>query len=221
MTLHHLAFAGMCLAWACSCAAGDEEEPLYLYEVLLETGRRLDCRFTVERIIETPERKSALNAAAEVAKAVNEAADVPALVASLTRTLQGVRVVRDQGCPSVIHLIEAPLEDAPGYALRDTVSLSFDGTPGGLVQRLTKSVPTLRHPRMTFLPAPFEDYETKISVAADKRTVRAVLTDAVPLKGYNRIVWIAETELRGERPETWVRFLGPVETKPDEAEPAE
>jgi hypothetical protein len=170
-------------------------------------GGDLDCHLTVERVTYDPERPSPFYTTYNVDEAPLKT--VPELIAKLRKTLKGVVVVQDKNNPKIVHLIDNQLLDKPGYPITQKASIIFKGVLADLSAELGKSVQGLGSRTGGFNLDAFDDHVTEVSVNVKDQPVRQILTEAVPLKNYNRVLWFAETSKKDGQWKTQVQFAGP------------
>ena len=179
-----------------------------LQEFLTNVGVRLDCYFTIETFSKSPLKIASLNIAD-----VNIKPDVTTrdlLIAKLRKELPGTMIVHKEDRPAIIHIIAEPLHRMEGYSLNRVCDVVFTGTPRGLVEKLGTLLDGLG-PRTSggFSGVTIDDAATPISVRAQNRPVREVLTDCIPLSAYYRLLWIADTTLAAGHPRTTVTYRCP------------
>lgn len=179
------------------------------YEYYLgDMGDKLNCYFTIERD-DTDTVESAFDEATVVQEDVDT---LDGLVAKLNRELTGITASRDPSIPSVIHLVENRLK-VDGYVMERRVSLNYTGTPYGLLVQLRDQFGGIG-PRASGVGFYIQDPLTPVTANVQDVTVRQVLTGAVPLPGYNRIVWEASTRIdENNQSFTDVFFWGPIENE--------
>ena len=182
---------------------GEELFDHYLYR----TADRLDCYYTIER---EADRRRFLSAFFYLHAPTTDAASIDEWVRQLN-ALKGIEAVRDAQRPQVVHLIETSLLEEKSYPLQQRVGGSFSGVLMDLpdaLGRLTPGVVSLRGGPIGGLGIS-GDYDTKAEIQFEDQTVRRVLTDAVPLEGYFRMLWDAETRRDADgKPATQVKFYG-------------
>jgi hypothetical protein len=180
-----------------------------LRNYLQRAGMRADCYFTLERDQRRINRASPFDGI----HVEDDAGDVNAdkLIARLQTLLPFAVVERNKSNPVVINIIESSLSNARANVMDETIDVKYTGTPSGLVEVVGKQLDgRLGRRRGGDLSRAFEDGITHVDVNAKRQTLRNVLTDYVPLTGYSRIVWEADTldpEIEGKT-ETWVQYYG-------------
>lgn len=201
---------------------GDHEERIEWY--LYRTAERLDCYFTIEKaaiMTETiaPNRMRTTYSWFDL---LHVPADEPESIDEWVRQLNGLRgikAVRNAERQRVVHLIEKSLISGEGYPLHGEknpldrrVTGSFTGVLVDLPDRLGKLAPGVVSRRGGALRSVMflGDYATKVDVTFKDQPVRDVLTDAVPLEGYTRMIWEAETNRwENDQLKTRIKFYGP------------
>lgn len=125
--------------------------------------------------------------------------------------LSGYSFQIDQKHPNVIHAISSELVGMEGYALDQEIAFEFAGTLGSnMILSLRKQVGNIEAsgPSSSLNGSPPGDDWTPIAVNFDKRKVRQILTDAVPLKCYETSLWGAVTQMKEGRPTTTLQYYG-------------
>jgi hypothetical protein len=213
-------------------------------------AKRLDFYFTIE---EGPRRFYSPGIADSSATTLPvDVASIDDLVARLNEALDGVKVFRSETLPNVVHLVSKKLLDEAGatekaaekegaaeeYSLDRRVSFDrFEGRLNLLPSRVGDAAGGGLTAWSVGVPPDYVggDSETKIAVSATDRTVRDVLTAAVPgvakmpLEGvladvlppdedfpeapappaiYDRLLWTAQ-QRASDSPLVQVRYSGP------------
>jgi hypothetical protein len=184
-----------------------DETLVGLVDFVIEAGATLNCRFTFEEIASTKSRTSALEGAEVTPANVQSVAE---LVSKLKNDLEEVHVeaVTWNGQFTLIRLIETSLVKKAGYALDLPVTMEFQGTLHNLIAALNKQLPAIGPVTMGGIPMDIEDYTTQTSIAVKRQPVRDVLTNAVPLRNYGPLLWVAKTRDQDGSAKTEVRFCG-------------
>lgn len=188
-------------------------------------AQKLDCYLTIEKLTTwsegpgVPLRWSSLNAKClPRAFADRPPKDIDEFMELLRRELEGVRVVRDADHPKVIHLVDEPLLKIDGYFMAEKVDLDYSGTLGGMLTALETQHPCLglktkvrrAMDTKTEVVEVVGDKVTPVRVAVKDKAVRSLLTESVPLEGYQRLLWQSETALGEGKYSSWVRYSGPI-----------
>jgi hypothetical protein len=174
---------------------------------LAELGALFDCWFTIERHTEVERRASALRSAdLTLDPAVRDAG---ALARALAQNLRGVCVLVDSNNARVIHLIADTLVGKRGYALAQTASVDFAGVLADLPTAIGESVEGIGTRKGGFNHHAYNDHVTQVELHAVQKEVRSILTDAVPLDKYSRVLWVAEAREANGKLETSVQYTGP------------
>jgi len=197
-----------------------EPEKVFLEDYLHHVAALMNCYFTVERLQPTKlqERYSAFDTQADMAP--RKFASIDDLVKDLNARLVGITATRCKEHPAVIHLIEDELRKLDNYGLERKVSVRFQGNLHAFTLRLGELFPWLWWKNRIFLrPKPILDTTTEIAVDARDQPVREVLTAAVPLAGYRRIIWAAYTVKRDGNWFSAIQFNGR-KSPPEDAEEA-
>jgi hypothetical protein len=173
---------------------------------LMQMGDKLDCHYTIERVADTSVFTSPLTTNAEIE--FEDVVSIEDLVTKLASDFPTVTVERDSVNPSIIHLIETSLRTDANYVIDQSVTITFAGTLQDLVEHLESEVGRLGGVRQGVLPAFVGDYVTTTTVDVADTSIRRLLTDAVPLEGYSRVIWVATTSFDEAEPYTETLFWG-------------
>ena len=180
----------------------------YLYEV----GARLGCHFTLEIYREGGPRAGAKSRSYPDGtgwiKNDREIKSIRGLVAKLKEDMSKCVVIQDREHPTIIHLVDAALAKKAGYVLDRRVTIKYDGLIAGLPEAIGKQIDGIDAARGGSNMEQGGDWFTRISVQAQSAKIRDLLTRSVPLKDYNVILWIADTDVADGQLRTTVRFLG-------------
>ena len=201
-------FAGSGVAQSRPAATAPETRGLAAF--LFEIAQRYDIYFTLE----TKQPSEGTQSAVELVRfSSDDAAKISSAddaINALRAKLEGAEVVRDEWNPAVIRIVEKAVAGLPGYAIEQRVTINFRGTLDGVVDRLQKELEgSIRLPSVFILPAAsMGDPFTSAEIAATGLEIRQVLTDYVPLSAYNRILWKAETYIKGGKPTSVVTYSG-------------
>lgn len=117
---------------------------------------------------------------------------IDALVTYLNDELEGVKAIRSTKIPQVVHLIAEDLL-VEGYAMDRNVAIQnfsgkLDSLPAHIGTLLDGKVGGTGGGGIPPRP-PYGDFTTEIEIANQNGSVRDVLTKAVPLQGYSRLIW--------------------------------
>ena len=181
--------------------------PLYLEEV----GDRLNCFFTIEENHNRPLPWS------ERLIDPTDGGTIDAVVAKLNKEAGRFKAVRDEANPSVIHLTNVSLTEAGLNVLDRKVTLAYEGTIEGLLDRLNQINPAIgkwRNPAPEFEAGSVrvlmdQILATRVKVDARDLPIRQLLTSAVSLPGNNRVIWSSGTTLKEGNLYTAISFSGP------------
>lgn len=196
-----------------SCAHADEPgaPPMSLGQYLWKMGDQLDCYFTIEdRPIPGTQAFPWISGIKDFEPDLN-IATIDALVAKLDQELEGVQVVRSTKHPSVVHLTAEDLLQQ-GYVMDQQVTTQYAGLLGELPNHLgtllngeikTREWGSIQKARAGL----FDDRTTEAVVDVQNEEVRDVLTGAVPLEGYSRVLW-ASGRYDPTEPTVYVRYTG-------------
>lgn len=204
----------------CATAGGTPvaKPAISLEDYLLRTGKRLNCHFTIEAFW----KDSWANERRErvlfflFPNPIRETPDtVDALASALEKGLPDVKVVRNLKHPNVIHLVDQALIGREDYVMDKKVDLEFSGPLSRLSVELNRQYLRVGPPSVSFIePGSFDDSVTDVSFRASGETVRDILTNRVPLKGYSPIVWRAITYDRNGAPATSIQYYGAYSGRP-------
>jgi hypothetical protein len=186
------------------------EEPLCFQEknaVFLRLAIKLDCYFTIEEqdddyFRSTPKNRIYSRCFSSLAAQHH---DLDAFLVELNRNLKGAKAMRQGPSSRIVHIIEDSLLRDSRHPLNSNRSLDYQGSPSGMLDELEKSVRLSRAKIGSFgLGIVNADVDTRISVKANNKGLRSILTDYLPLSEYNRLLWVAMA--RSDFSETWVRY---------------
>jgi hypothetical protein len=180
-------------------------------EYLLKIGEKLNCYYTIERLADTKEKDSPLSLTEIVD---DDVATIDALVTKLNRELPGVTAARDETNRSVIRLTEDALLKVDGYDLGRKITWKYQGDPYHMLVELNKLVPTVGRPKMFAFPGIGLDVTTPVKVDVQDQPIRQVLTFALPLEGYNRILWVARMSNLQNQLYTDISYFGLKQLEP-------
>ena len=192
----------------CSSPSQADEPPIqveldaYLYDV----GQKLDCYFTLE--MATVNSRNALWSRV-VARPV-PANSIQELVQNLHTIFPDVDIEWDKENPVIVHLADKSLKSIKHYVLNESNELHQVLTLGMLPGQLNRST------RAEFSIISGYDSErilvsdtrTMISVAADNKPIREILSDYLPLSQYRRILWETTTATSNNKVKTEILYHG-------------
>jgi hypothetical protein len=179
-----------------------------LENLLQDLGRKYDCYFTLE---EGWEEGSAMNAfSTSRVRLAGETTSLKQALDDVAKQVPNLRFEMAQRDRPIIHAIDKRLDKQSRYALGMTVpSYEFSGTTGELIADLAKrGIPIAPQTVFAVGRTIATDLSTRMTIKASGLTVRRLLSDFLPLKGYSRVIWTAATKL-GSGAETVVNFKGP------------
>ena len=196
--------------------ADEEPEKVALQSYLFDVGDRLDCYFTIEKVL--LQEKEVLQPVDAFGPLSNldiierkKPENTDELIKMLRSQLKGVTVVRNREQKQVIHLIEERVQKIDNYVMNRKVTLKYKGPIGELKGPLSKLEPRIGVPIMFPIVANIifsGDYDTPSEIDVKDCQIRDLLTKAVPIKGYMRIIWEATTEKRDKDWRTEYMFWG-------------
>jgi hypothetical protein len=184
-----------CLSWLgrVDPAAGQDLPPAErcsLGEMLYRTGIQFDCYFTVEAAT-VPDRLE--NLLDRDLGAPPEPEDLDDVIDFLARNQKDLQVLVDERNRKVIHVIQRGCIGLKDYPLEKTLTdFTFEGRVGDLLDLLRNEVKGLEKQTFFAVPGLGPDCTTRVSVRAFKGPVRSLLSDALPLSQYRRVLWDSE-----------------------------
>lgn len=187
--------------------AQDDQRMVSVADYLSEVGDRCSCHFTLEYLEGTKERPSPFQAAVP-ALADADAPTIDLLISFLQERLVGFDVFANEHRPNVFHVIESTLAGDSDYALTRKVSLRYSGVLAGLPAAIGRHVPEIRGRTGGGNLDFFDDTQTQATIEVTEVSVRDILTMAVPLDDYSRVLWTAATRKRAREVRTVLQFSG-------------
>ena len=199
---------------AANAAIADEyrSDKTQFTDYLFAAGEKLDCYFTLETWGLWTDRPSSFK---DVKIREEKLASIDALVAKLKHEIPGISVTRDPVNSRILHLTDGRLLKESDYVLEKQASIDFTGPLEDLPNALGKDI-WWAVGRSVPSGADFQnDIVSMVKVHFERQGIRQILTDAVPLRKYGRILWIAHTSRRISDGElmTGVTYIGPKLTK--------
>ncbi len=182
-----------------------------LFDYLASVSPRLNFYYTVE----VSESLTGSNAFFGLDVADNQKITTTReLAADLNKELPDMVVFQDRYNPNVIHFVTVLLKNDPGYPLNRVANMAYRGKLTQLPDELGKQLHTELYTQRVFA-TPFVsfDYRTRIDFTAKDEQVRSILSNHVPLVGYDRFMWLAETYVTGGKTVTTVDYKGIVKKK--------
>ena len=167
-------------------------------------GRKCDLHFTIEQVANADEPVGAsveLDAVADFSSAAD-------FIKKMAPRLDWLSFTQDEKHNRVIHVIDRRLLAVKNYALEKIVDVEFAGVPADLGWYLKRQVPRFEPKRSGDPRQMFDDHFTEVAFAAKARSIRRVLTDAVPQGCYKPLLWRTETDITENGPMTVVQFYG-------------
>ncbi len=186
------------------------EEEVSFWDSLHEHGQRLDCFFTFEYF---STRKGPIKGLAAISRTTPfKMNSVEELADFLRKSLNEVDVVVRKSQPPVIHLKDARLVKASDYPLDQKVTLSYQGSLADLGASIHQHQATFNTAQWYAFNDLTNDDKTIVKLTEITGTVRDLLTDAVPLKGYSRFLWRTRTtKSKDGQWDSQVQYYGPQE----------
>jgi hypothetical protein len=190
--------------------ADDEVEKIYFEYYVANCGEKFDCYFTIERRLPVDQSKPPPAFHRQYRADWRGVENLDAALARLAKEFDDVEILRCASNPKVIHLIQRGLRNTPDCVLDRKADIDYSGGLHGLLDALAaKYGIALRERAIATNDGIDLNTQTKISIRG--KTIREILTEAVPLKGYYQVIWEANTYLKDGKPETGVGFTGPLE----------
>lgn len=178
------------------------DSPLPLIDYLAQTGKEHDCFFTVEYALsEKDDPQNTIMGHWVRPSPSKDCQQALAQLASISNFSYSVEAAN----PRLIHIIDSRLLTQKTYALEAVIPrINYEGKLSDLPAAISKKGIPVSSPLVTFT-GETADYDTTVRIAGEGLSVRAALSDFIPLdKRTVRILWTATTRL-GERI-TYVRF---------------
>jgi hypothetical protein len=176
-------------------------------DFLFAAGEKLDCYFTLETWELWNDHPSCFK---DVEIRDDKLASIDALVAKLKHEIPGITVTRDPANGRILHLIDGSLLKESHYVLEKQASIDFTGPLEDLPNELGKGM-WWAVARSERAGCDFQnDIVSMVKVHFERQSIRQILTDAVPLRKYGRILWIAHTRRKNDGELTTdVTYVGP------------
>jgi hypothetical protein len=111
----------------------------------------------------------------------------------------------------VLHVVDERVRSIRSYPLDQQIhNFEFKGTTSDLIEELnSKSIPIISRRVFGIGGPPIAiDLTTNVSLHGFTGTVRQALTAALPLENYNRVIWIATSQLHVAEPRTEINYRG-------------
>lgn len=184
-----------------------EEKRIPLSELLSELSETQNYFFTIEQASKEGEPMNWL----EAILVPKDSKEAPVLqrLEELKRTVPNFTFEINEKNPRIIHVIDARLAQQKEYGLNTELNdIDFEGKTRDLVTAISNKGVAIS-PQNTFtVGVPMLiDSTTVVRVKDENLKVRDALTNFIPLRGYNGIIWTATTKL-GSGQTTFINFLG-------------
>jgi|GEM_PF-3800111 len=195
---------------------------IHLLRYLRQQGRKLNCYFSIERMItRTDQQASALNYAmvSEV-----EVTSIDELISKLENDLDEVTVIRSPGTPPIIRLVETSLANMEDYPLNQNVTLAFSGQFWELGNQIKDRLPNVEAKLYGTIPDPgLEDPLAEVQVSVTQESIITLMNQAAPRTSERWVLWGAETWLEEGKPRTylWIFSDPEISRKQEEKEERE
>jgi hypothetical protein len=174
---------------------------------LWDLPERIDCHFTIEKTHSSEDRLSIFETA-RIAVNPDEIKSIDELVSRLSQEVEGIEVRRSRKNAKIVHLVESSLAEYKDYVMNKTLDFKYSGKVEGLATALGNRLEAIGPRRSGFNTDLFYDHITTVEIDVKMESVREILSQAVPLKNYKRIIWRTDTAT-DRRPATVVQFYGP------------
>ncbi|MGI8979505.1 MAG: hypothetical protein ACR2FY_09790 [Pirellulaceae bacterium] len=171
-------------------------------------GEQFNCWFTIERRGNPTER----TLASMRVNVGTQAKSRESLVDALKSELNDALIFVDALHPQVVHIVDNSLEKVGTYSMVQKTTVKFEGVLADLPVKIGESIKGIDTRRGGSNTDAYNDHVTKVRIEAKAKSVREILTDAVPIEKYSRVLWVAETFQEGEQTKTWIQFTGPAES---------
>ncbi len=184
-----------------------EEKRISLLDLLYELSETQKYFFTIEQASKEGESMNWLEAVL-VPKDSKEASVLQRLE-ELKRTVPNFTFQINEKNTRIIHVIDARLAKQEEYGLNAELNnIDFEGKTGDLVTAISNKGVAISPQNSFSVGIPIlVDETTLVHVKGEKLKVRDALTNFIPLRGYNGIIWTATTKL-GSRQTTFINFRG-------------
>ena len=188
----------------------DGATPVLAY--LAQLGDRFDCYFTIE---ESWSGSEIMNSLASHLVSPSKAGpdDLNQRLLELSASVPSFTFKIDENNGRIVHVIDSRLQRLSPYSMDRVVSrLEFDGGVDDLVRAIARNGVAISPQTGFGVGDPVverRDWTTVVHINAEGLTVRALLSDFIPLKNYERVMWVATTERR-KGAITQVNFKGPL-----------
>lgn len=182
-------------------------ERVFWEDYLYDAFHSLGYYFTIEivtRKLDDPKFRGIYILDDEEVRTVDE------IILKASKSLKDFTFAINKQNPRVIHVIDNDLRKLSDYAVDQQMSLKYSGTTSNLSRSIQKTFPTLVPRTSGDIAKNFDDHVTKVEFDVKNETVRDILTNHVPLKRYNPLIWRAETQEHNGKRETIVQYYGPL-----------
>lgn len=204
-----------CLAAPTPLVIDSPVKKVFLTEYLTAMGEKLGCHFTVEA------KGPAENLLYTQVPGDQNVKTIDDLKRKLRQELPNIAVGQDKRNPKILNIMDNQLSQGTDYVLNKQLDFTYSGALGGLPYTLGKQLDAvITTPNKFNVSHIHLDLVTSVQFDAKKQTVRAILTDYVPLAHYSTILWEADTDEFNGKPRTLVRYYGPASVKPKPADAA-
>lgn len=184
-------------------------EPYPWMDYLFYAAKQLDYQFTIEILQASDEDLFYTKDVPTNRDYGREFVTMEQTLEKLSKELPGVRFVRNKRHPRVIHAIDKRLLKLDDYVVEKKVDLKYNGVIGNISRKLNETLPAIGPRTFGVIGEVFDDSVTEANIAAKEKRIRDILTDAVPLKSYDPILWRGWTAKRDGAWFTEIQFYGP------------
>lgn len=183
------------------------EKRIALLDLLSELSETQNYFFTIEQASKEGESMNWLEAVL-VPKNSKEAPVLQQLE-ELKRTVPNFTFEINEKNPQIIHVIDVRLAQQKEYGLnKDLANIDFEGKTRDLVTAINNKGVAISPQNSFSVGIPMlVDLTTIVHVKGENLKVRDALTNFIPLREYNGIIWTATTKL-GSGQTTFINFRG-------------
>ncbi len=115
-------------------------------------------------------------------------------ISEFNEKVQGYVALKHPKRDDCVHIVNSELLKDKTYSLNQRLTLQFEGPLICLRQRLTKRLPDLITPTAYSIHLGWDDEDTLVKIDANQMVVRDLVTDCLPIKDYEVILWRSSRE---------------------------
>jgi len=172
-------------------------------------GGRLGAHFTIERVLRGSRDPQAKVVNVKISDD-EQLKTLEAVASKLATKLPGFDFVPNPQHPQVMHVIERELLEQKRYSLDRKHTLAYSGILGDLSHVLEQQLHNIGPKTAGDWRRMFDDSVTRIEINEKDKKLRDIITDCLPLKDRQPLLWLAETQLSKDGVHTTLQFYGPV-----------